>query len=324
MPAPETSLAQQVDAIERMVRSEARQALSLARDLLAEAPLEDDLLYERLRLAKGAAQARLGETADGARLMREVKAWAEDHDETELLAMSHRRLSMLFRRVGDPALMLEHAVTAVELLEDDCDPELRAEHLLGLADALGASGEYDVSIRRYQEARELVERCDDLYLRHAVLNNLAFTLYEAGLRRGGGADLGASSWRRSRPAASPMLTHIGGHRRACLHVRRSLRRRRRRAAAALRDPRVRRGLRRPRPGPADPRGGQAPRRRPRHAGEALDRASNLIEKFSLEGHRASVLREQGELFAAARRLRVGLHHLQGLPRGRDGAARARA
>ncbi|MGA9746389.1 MAG: GGDEF domain-containing protein [Nocardioides sp.] len=298
MTAPESSLAQQLETIERMVRNEARQALSLARDLLADAPLDDDLVYERLRLAKGAAQARLGETADGARLMREVKVWAEDNDETELLAMCHRQLSMLFRRVGDPALMLEHAVSAVELLADDCDEALRAEHLLGLADALGASSEYDSSIRRYEEAGALAERCDDTYLRHAVLNNLAFTLFEAGLSE----EAVATSERLLEEVAEsgqPILTHIGDT------VARSYMAVGRYADASV----VLAPLCEIPESDEDCDGlalalltlAEAKRLGADldSARAALDRASNLIEEFSLEGHRAAVLREQGELFAAA-------------------------
>ena len=77
--------------------------------------------------------------------------------------------------------MLEHAVAAVELLDPDTDRSVRADHLIGLADALGASGSYDDSIRRYQEGAQLATACGDRYLQLAVLNNLAYTQYEAGL-----------------------------------------------------------------------------------------------------------------------------------------------
>ena len=70
---------------------------------------------------------------------------------------------------------------------------MRADHLLGLADALGASGSYDDSIRRYHEASALADRCGDRYLQLAVLNNLAYTQYEAGLAARGRRDRRAAA-----------------------------------------------------------------------------------------------------------------------------------
>jgi two-component system, cell cycle response regulator len=170
------------EQIEVLLRHDARVALQRARELLDAAGDDSDTVaYHRLLLIKGAAQARLGETEDGARVLREVKAWAEEHGEVALLARSHRRLSSLFRRVGDPALMLEHAVIAVDLLDAGTPDVVRADHLLSLADALGASGSYADSIRRYEEAAKLADNCGDSYLRLNVLNNLAFTQREAGL-----------------------------------------------------------------------------------------------------------------------------------------------
>ena len=172
----------EVQRVEELLREDARAALQLARELLEGAEVPSDAVeYQRLLLLKGAAQARIGETEDGARLIREVKAWAEDHGERLLVASSHRRLSALFRRVGDPALMLEHAVASVELLEPDVEEMVRADHLICLADALGASGDYADSIARYEEAAALIARCGAAHMRPWVLNNLAFTQYEAGL-----------------------------------------------------------------------------------------------------------------------------------------------
>ena len=58
---------------------------------------------------------------------------------------------------------------------------MRTDHLLGLADALGASGAYDEAIRQYEEVAKLADRCGDGYQRLRVLNNLAFTQYQAGM-----------------------------------------------------------------------------------------------------------------------------------------------
>jgi diguanylate cyclase (GGDEF)-like protein len=178
--APER--AETLQQVQRMLRHDARTALTRAREEVDRPGVDPESVeYQHWLLVKGAAQASVGDTEDGARIMREVKNWAEERDEKALLALSHRRLSALFRRVGDPALMLEHAVAAVELLDPDADPSVRADHLIGLADALGASGSYEDSIRRYQEGARLAEACHDRYLQLAVLNNLAYTQYEAGL-----------------------------------------------------------------------------------------------------------------------------------------------
>ena len=171
-----------IQQVEDLLRYDAREALSRAREQLDLSGADSgDVTYQRWLLIKGAAQASLGATEDGARILREVKVWAEEHDDHTLQALSHRRLSALFRRVGDPALMLEHAVTAVDLLPEGTDEAVRADHLLGLADALGASGSFADSIRRYEEASVIADACGDRWLQLAVLNNLAYTQYEAGL-----------------------------------------------------------------------------------------------------------------------------------------------
>ena len=293
-----TTLPARVVEIERLVRYGPQQALEHARELLASDALSpDDVWYQRLLLAKASAQARVGETADGGRLMREVKAWAETRDESALLAMAHRRLSTLFRRIGDPALMLEHAVAAVDLLDADSAPELRGDHVLGLADALGASGEYDISIRRYAEAAELANRGNDPYLRNAVLNNLAYTQYEAGMAE----EAVATAERlleQLAAAGQPLMSH-NADTVACAYMAVG---RYDDAAAALEPLCVVQE-------PGEDCDGlvmalltlaQAKRlgQDLDAAQVALDRAGELIDKFALDGRRPEAMGEQGELYAA--------------------------
>src|SRR3954463_12081068 len=140
--APER--AESIQQVVRMLRYDARAALTRAREEVDRPGVDPESVeYQQWLLVKGAAQASLGDTEDGARILREVKVWAEVHDEKALLASSHRRLSRLFRVIGAPARRREHAVAALELLDADTDPSVRADHLIGLADALGASGSYD-------------------------------------------------------------------------------------------------------------------------------------------------------------------------------------
>ena len=287
-----------IQEVEDLLRYDARSALARARAELDVAGMDPNThLYQRWLLAKGAAQASLGDTEDGARIMREVKSWAEEHDDTTLLASSHRRLSALFRRIGDPALMLEHAVTGLDLLADDVEDEVRADHLLGLADALGASGSYDDSIRRYHEASALSDACGDRWLQLAVLNNLAYTQYEAGLA----VEAVETAERLQREFAADgktLRTHDGDTiARAYSLVGRFA------EAAAVIEPLIEAtssgedcdGLVlalltltevRRRSGNFDP------------AQASLDRASRLAEHYALTGRMIEVLREQAELHAA--------------------------
>ena len=96
-----------IQQVEDLLRYDARKALEHARERLdVSGAGSDDVTYQRWLLIKGAAQASLGATEDGDRILREVRVWAEEHDDRTLQAHSHRRLSALFRRIGDPALML--------------------------------------------------------------------------------------------------------------------------------------------------------------------------------------------------------------------------
>ncbi|NUR05513.1 MAG: GGDEF domain-containing protein [Nocardioidaceae bacterium] len=295
-----------LDELELMLRSDAHKALAAVRTRLDVLEIDrDTVAYQRLLLVKGAAQSQLGDTEDGARVVREVKAWAEARDETELLAHSHRRLSALFRRVGDPALMLEHAVAAVDLLDADTADPVRADHLLGLADALGASGSYQESVARYREASLLADRSGRRYLQLAVLNNLAFTLYEAGLTDEA-VTIGEQLRAELQRDGQVMMRHYGETiARTLMAVGRYD------EAAAVLAPLCENGG-------ADVNGEDcdglvlallalAEVRRMTgafdRAQEALHRAHRLGEAYALNGRLIEILREQAELFAAQDRYR---------------------
>lgn len=169
-----------LERVERWGRSEARAAFDEAQAALAAGATSVDTVgYQRWLIVKGSAQARLGSPDEGARTLREVRAWAEEHGERALLGRSHRALSGLLVHEGEPGLTLEHAVRAVELLDDDVDVWVRGDHLLCLADALSLIGSYEEAIRRYHEAADLLYQFNESFV--AVLNNLAYTQYEGGL-----------------------------------------------------------------------------------------------------------------------------------------------
>jgi diguanylate cyclase (GGDEF)-like protein len=54
-----------------------------------------------------------------------------------------------------------------------------ADHLLGLADALGNVGSFEQALRRYGEAQALAQSAGNIALWMHVLNNIAYTQYEA-------------------------------------------------------------------------------------------------------------------------------------------------
>jgi diguanylate cyclase (GGDEF)-like protein len=134
----------------------------------------------RAQLVRADMVDRRGDVAAGARLGWAVNRWADEHEHRPLLARSHRRLALTYHNLGDPAACLEHAVYAVELLEDTAAPWTRVQHLMALADALSWTGSFAAARERYRQAEEIVAGMGDANLRLRVLNNLAYTEHEAG------------------------------------------------------------------------------------------------------------------------------------------------
>jgi two-component system, cell cycle response regulator len=143
-------------------------------------PEADAVLVRRMQLVLAVADTRRGRIENGAAVMRQIRDWAIEHDEGYLQARAERALGVLLRRAGEGATCLEHAVSSVRLLPADVDPAVRADHLIGLADALALCGSSEESIRRYREAATLLVLHGDPRLTLMCLNNLAYTMYEAG------------------------------------------------------------------------------------------------------------------------------------------------
>jgi two-component system cell cycle response regulator len=178
---PQTPPSLAVQQIEDLVSHDRVAALAAAEVWLNRPDATADLLlHQRVRLAQAAALNFAGEVESSARTMREINAWAVEHNEPRLRASSHLWLSYLFGRIGDPALALEHAVKAVELMPADVPARVRAYHLLCLALALALSGSYEEALRRYEQAGALADTAGDAQQRIHILNNLAYTHYEAG------------------------------------------------------------------------------------------------------------------------------------------------
>jgi diguanylate cyclase (GGDEF)-like protein len=171
----------EVERLEDSVRFQAAGALSAAQRWLTNAgPGTDPVLRQRVRLVRADGQARTGQPETSMLVMREISAWAVEHDEVWLRARCHRLLSGRYRRAGDAAVALEHAVAAVDLLPADARASERADHLVVLADALGEIGSFEQSLRRYAEAAAIAQHHENHAQWKHILNNVAYTHFQAG------------------------------------------------------------------------------------------------------------------------------------------------
>ncbi|WP_426564598.1 diguanylate cyclase [Angustibacter sp. McL0619] len=139
------------------------------------------MLRRRIQLVKANADSRYGDVAASAVTMRSIRDWAAEHGETYLQSRAERWLANLLRRAGESSGSLEAAVACVRLLPNDAPAAILADHLSALADALAISGAMTESLARYREAVEVVETSDNVDLQLLVLNNYAYTLFEADL-----------------------------------------------------------------------------------------------------------------------------------------------
>ena len=113
-------------------------------------------------------------------LVREINQWAIEHKHQYLQSRSHRMLAMFFDSIGDAPSAWQHALRAVELMDDTMSDSMRAEHLFGLGLALQRTGAFDDARTRYQSALRLAERASYVALRLKILNNIAWLEDDAG------------------------------------------------------------------------------------------------------------------------------------------------
>ncbi|MEV4703310.1 diguanylate cyclase [Actinoplanes sp. NPDC049316] len=140
----------------------------------------ETVLQLRARLIRADMKQRDGDRGSAAQVFLEVGRRAQELGSRPLLARSHFHLALTYNYLGDHAASLEHAISAAELLEEDAAPGLRVIYLLRLANALGDVGSIDAARERYREAEQLAIAMDDLHRRLQVLNNRAYTEFEAG------------------------------------------------------------------------------------------------------------------------------------------------
>ena len=146
----------------------------------APAGADEAVLPLRLLLVRATVDIGRGRLERGASTIRRVRQWAVQHDERYLQARCEYVLGLLLRRAGEVTTALEHAVASVDLLPDDAHPAVRADLILGLADALSMCRSEEDAVVRYGEAQQLADLAQDVRMRLLVRNNLAYTFYEFG------------------------------------------------------------------------------------------------------------------------------------------------
>ncbi|MDI6100343.1 GGDEF domain-containing protein [Actinoplanes sp. NEAU-A12] len=136
-----------------------------------------DDLAQRAQLILADVAGRRGDVAELGRVARAVTMWAEQHGDDVLLARGNRLLAVFFRRIGDNAQSLAHAVTGLQHSHSLPEP-LRGSQLITLALVLDLNGQYQEASRRFGEALQIAEKHDDAYQALTIINNMAFTAFE--------------------------------------------------------------------------------------------------------------------------------------------------
>ncbi|MFI1993611.1 diguanylate cyclase [Actinoplanes sp. NPDC020271] len=140
----------------------------------------DDVVRMRARLIRADVAERNGELRAAAEAMWLINEWAHAHGNRYLIARSHLLLGRTYRNLGDVAALLEHAVAAVEALEETVAPRRRLPYVVKYADALTETGSIDAARERYRQAEELARHSEDPRDRIMVLNNHAYAEHLAG------------------------------------------------------------------------------------------------------------------------------------------------
>ncbi len=171
----------ELDVLEMVPFSDADAAYAPAVALERRArALSDEVGRRRAQLIQADVLCRKGKHTASGQLVREINEWATERGDRHLMARSHRLLSVFFDFIGDVPSAWEHAVPAVELLDDTMSERMRADHLFGLGQVLVRTGAWDAARERYRTALQLADGLDDVPLRVKILNNLAWLEDDAG------------------------------------------------------------------------------------------------------------------------------------------------
>ncbi|GAA0557925.1 hypothetical protein GCM10010172_46180 [Paractinoplanes ferrugineus] len=147
---------------------------------LAAAAAGDGPAEMRARLVQADVAERAGALKSAVATMWQVNEWAHRHHDRYLIARSHLLLGRTYRNMGDVAALLEHAVAAVEHLDDSVPPRRRLPYIVKYADALTETGSIEAARDRYRQAAELARHSTDVRDEVLVLNNHAYAEYLSG------------------------------------------------------------------------------------------------------------------------------------------------
>jgi two-component system cell cycle response regulator len=171
----------ELDVLEMLPFSDADAAYAPAVALERRArALGDEAEQRRAQLIQADVLCRKGKHTASGQLIREINEWATERGHRHLMARSNRLLSVFFDIIGDVPSAWEHAVPAVELLDDTMSERMHADHLFGLGQVLVRTGAWDAARERYRTALQLADGLDDIPLRVKILNNLAWLEDDAG------------------------------------------------------------------------------------------------------------------------------------------------
>jgi diguanylate cyclase (GGDEF)-like protein len=144
---------------------------------LAAATAGDTPAEMRARLIQADVAERSGDPKTAVAAMWQINEWAHLHHHGYLIARSHLLLGRTYRNMGDVASLLEHAVAAVEHLDDAVPPRRRLPYVVKYADALTETGSIEDARERYRQAVELARHSTDVRDEVMVLNNHAYAEY---------------------------------------------------------------------------------------------------------------------------------------------------
>ena len=184
MPGPVTDaaqLSQALDELDDRVVWDAEQMLVQAVELGRRAgELGDEVLMARADLTQANLRMRAGDLQAAAGEIPKLYERAAGLNSPVLLARTHLLWATIYRHLGDASNCLEHAVLAVEMLDETATDHMQIWYPAKLGDALSLNGSLD-------EARTCFERATDLAMRKglpelalAVMNNHAYAACIAG------------------------------------------------------------------------------------------------------------------------------------------------
>ncbi len=173
--APAAALRATLEELEILTRFDTGPAAERADAALAAAHrIGRPDLEQRARLVRADLLRRRGAVADAGRAASAAHHWAAAARDRHVQARSSFVLTAVLQEVGDLAGALEHAVSAVDLLDEDALPALRVDHLVRLADVLGLSRD-PAAPDRYSAVLRLAEELGDVDRQLRILNNRAYT-----------------------------------------------------------------------------------------------------------------------------------------------------